>query len=250
MDHLSSSQINLYLQCSLKYKFQYVDQLPKPFKASGLVFGSAIHAVLGWFHKEGLNGRTPSLDQLYRIFEADWYGQTVESEIRYKQEESEASLMILGKGIIGLYYREPLDGVHGIEIPFTVPLLSPITGEALGINLEGFIDLLKEDGTIVEFKTSFKAMDLKDLMVQLSACGYAYWILHRRPPRLFKVVNFIKTKRPRMLVLEASQCDHGRFFFLAKQVWAGIRAQVFFPRQSFMCSGCEYAEPCRTWQGV
>ena len=27
--HLSKSQINLYMDCSLKYKFQYVDMLPK-----------------------------------------------------------------------------------------------------------------------------------------------------------------------------------------------------------------------------
>ncbi len=249
MDHLSSSQINLYLQCSLKYKFQYIDQLPKPFKASGLVFGSAIHAVLAWFHKENLNGRIPSLHQLYRIFEADWYGQTIESEIRYKQQESEADLLMLGRGIIALYHREPLDGVEGIEIPFTVPLINPKTGEPLGINLEGFIDLLKEDGTIVEFKTSLKTMDLKDLVVQLGAYSYAYQLLHQRPPKLVRVINFIKTKRPRMLVLEASRCDHGRFFHLAKQVLAGIRAQVFFPRPSYFCSGCEYAAPCQTWQG-
>ena len=52
MDHLSSSQLNLYLQCSLKYKFQYVDGLPRPCKASGLAFGSALHSALAWFHKE------------------------------------------------------------------------------------------------------------------------------------------------------------------------------------------------------
>ena len=51
MDHLSASQMNLYFQCSLKYKFQYLDKLPKPFKASGLVFGSAIHLAISWVHK-------------------------------------------------------------------------------------------------------------------------------------------------------------------------------------------------------
>ena len=56
MDHLSSSQINLYLLCSLKYKFIYLDKLPKPFKSSGLMFGSAMHSALSWVHKEKING--------------------------------------------------------------------------------------------------------------------------------------------------------------------------------------------------
>ena len=249
MDHLSSSQINLYSQCSLKYKFQYVDLLPKPFKASGLVFGSAVHAALSWFHTERLAGRNPTLDRLHKVFEADWYGQTIESNIRYKEWETPAGLIMLGRSILGLYYREPHDGVQGTEIPFTVPLEDPVTGERLGINLEGFIDLLEQPDTIVEFKTSLKAMDIQDVNVQLSAYSYAYEFLHQRLPRLFKVVNFIKSKRPRILVLETHQCDHRRFFNLAKKVFEGIRAQIFFPKHSFMCAGCEFAEPCQGWEG-
>jgi CRISPR/Cas system-associated exonuclease Cas4 (RecB family) len=159
-------------------------------------------------------------------------------------------LILLGKCILGLYYREPHNGAQGTEIPFTVPLVNPQTGELLGINLEGFIDLLESDDTIVEFKTSLKAMDLKDVTVQLAAYSYAFESLHQRLPKRIKVINFIKTKKPRILVLEMKQCDHGRFFNLAKQVFEGIRAKVFFPRQSFMCSGCEYAKPCRMWDGA
>lgn len=250
MDHLSSSQINLYSQCSLKYKFQYVDQLPKPFKASGLVFGSAIHATLSWFHHELLAGRQPPLEQVNRVFEADWYGQTVESEIRYKENETATSLMLLGRGMLALYYQEPHHRVEGTELPFTVPLIDPVTGESLGINLEGFIDLLEKPDTIVEFKTSIKVMDIKDVTVQLSAYSYAYEFLHERLPKLFKVVSFLKTKRPRIHVQETRKCDHQRFFNLAKKVFEGIQAQIFFPRQSFMCAGCEYTEPCQAWEGT
>ena len=56
MDHLSCSQMNLYLQCPPKYKFLYIDGLPKPFKPSGLAFGGSIHAALAWLHKQRMNG--------------------------------------------------------------------------------------------------------------------------------------------------------------------------------------------------
>jgi hypothetical protein len=45
-DTISVSQINLYRTCSLKYRFQYIDQLPRLVRAAGLVFGSAVHKAL------------------------------------------------------------------------------------------------------------------------------------------------------------------------------------------------------------
>ena len=47
---ISVSQINLYRTCSLKYRFQYIDQLPRLVRAAGLVFGSAVHKALEWFY--------------------------------------------------------------------------------------------------------------------------------------------------------------------------------------------------------
>jgi putative RecB family exonuclease len=251
MDHLSASQMNLYFQCSLKYKFQYIDRLPKPFKASGLVFGSAIHSAISWFHKNEMAGRKVSLEKLYAIFTADWYGQKVESDIRYRETETETGLILLGKEMLGLYYHQPRKQVKGTEIPFTVPLVSPGNGDHLGINLEGYIDLLEENDTIVEFKTSVKTMDLKDVNLQLTAYSYAYEMLYQKRPRSLRVVNFLKTKKPKMLSLEAKlvSINHQRFFHLAKEALKGIRSGVFFPRQSFWCNGCEYAEPCRVWNG-
>ena len=41
----SISQINLYRTCSLKYRFQYLDQLPKLTRPAALVFGSAVPAL-------------------------------------------------------------------------------------------------------------------------------------------------------------------------------------------------------------
>lgn len=248
MDHLSASQMNLYFQCSLKYKFQYVDGLPKPFKSSSLVFGSAIHSAISWFHKNQLAGRDVPLQKLYAIFTADWYGQKVESDIRYR--ETETDLILLGKEMLNLYYHQPRNKVKGTEIPFTVPLVSPGNGDRLDINLEGYIDLLEEDGTIVEFKTSVKTMDLKDVNLQLTAYSYAYEMLHGKRPKSLRVVNFLKLKKPKMLSLEVKDgsIDHSRFFHLAKEVLKGIRTAVFFPRPGWWCSGCEYEDPCRNWQ--
>lgn len=253
LDHLSSSSINLYLQCSLKYKFQYIDLLPKPFKSAGLAFGSVIHSTLSWFHKEKMNGNGVTIERLFRILDADWYSQKVGNDIRYKNGEQEVNLVVMAKELLGLYFQKPIKEVKGSEVHFVVPLVHPSNGKDLGITLEGFFDLIEKDETIVEFKTSAQSMGQDDIdgHLQLTCYSYAYEMLYQRPPKLLKIINLVKNKKPKMMVFktERNRDDHERFFHLAGQVLRGVKQEVFFPRQSFMCKDCEYGEDCRGWEG-
>lgn len=251
IDHLSASQLNLYLQCSLKYKFQYVDKLPKPFKSSGLVFGSCVHSAMSWLHKQRMAGKEVELEQVQRIFAADWYANRVEAQIRYKQGESETTLQMIGRELLGQYFHMPANGVKGSEVPFAIPLVHPSNGQKTGVNFEGYIDLLEDGETIVEFKTSMRSMDQRDAdeHLQLTAYSYAYEQLMGKIPKLLRLVALVKTKKPKIVPLETKRtaADHQRFFYLAREVLKGIRMGVFFPKSSFMCTDCEYRGPCAKW---
>jgi putative RecB family exonuclease len=241
------------MQCSLKYKFLYVDKLPKPFKPSGLAFGGSVHAALAWLHTQRMNGNNVSLEKLLRIFEADWYAQKLDTRFCYRNGETENKLVVMARQMLSLYFNRPYQKPLGAEVAFVLPIVNLSTGEQLDVNLEGYIDLIEGNDTIIEFKTSSQAMNAKDLQdhLQLAAYSYAYEMLNRKPPKRLKLIDFVKTKRPRILTLEVARdkVDCERFFYLASQVLKGIRTKVFFPHTSFMCKDCEYAEPCRTWQG-
>lgn len=253
IDHLSVSQMNLYQLCSLKYRFQYLDELPKPFRPAALAFGSAFHAALAWFHDHVAEGNGTTLDKLIKIFAADWYAQRTDTEILYNPGETEAKLFALAKQMLGLYFAKPQQKIRKCEVHFNVPLENPVTGDKLGITLEGFFDLVLGDDTIVEFKTSGQTMTQRDAEghLQLTAYSYAYEILHERPAKLLRIVDFVKTKSPKMIALDTSRTprDHSRFFNLAQEVLHGIRACVFFPKAGYWCRDCEYAGPCRKWNG-
>jgi len=253
IEHLSNSQINLYSQCSLKYKFQYIDEIPRPFKPSGLALGSIVHSALSWLNKERMNGNKVTLEKLYKIFDSDWYSQKVDTEIRYKDGEEEMKLVVLGKEILGLYFPKPYNEIKGAEVPFVVPIINPGNGQRLGVDLEGIIDLIEGDDVIIEFKTSVQTVNQKDLNnnLQLTIYSYAYEMLTQIPPRLIKLINFVKTKKPKMITLETkrSKADYQRLFFLASQVLKGIRSQIFFPRSGFWCKDCEYGLLCKDWKG-
>ena len=251
---VSVSQLNLYLTCSLKYRFQYVDRLPRLYRAASMVFGSAIHKALEWLHKERKAGRNPPLDQLLRTFGADWHAQCLDNEIRFANGDDPEKLILKGKELLSEYYRMPASRVKDAELFFQIPLVNPETGEVLGIPLRGVIDLIEEDDVIGELKTSLKSWSLADLPdnLQLTAYSYAYEVLFGRPTKDLKGINLVRTKQPKVqtLITGREKKDYERLFCLAKEFLRGIRAGVFIPnRGCWMCKDCEYDQDCREWTG-
>src|SRR5437870_13297063 len=99
---LSVSQVNAYLACPLKYRFQYIDQIPRPWRVAAMAFGSSVHAAVEWFHKERLAGRTPELTEVIKVFDADWYAQNVEPLV-FSERESKDSLAEKASAMLQLY---------------------------------------------------------------------------------------------------------------------------------------------------
>jgi len=245
--------MNLYLLCSLKYRFQYLDELEKPFRSSALAFGSAFHAALAWYHEHAAEGNGVTLDRIIKIFEADWYAQKTGMKILFNAGETEAKLGMMAQEMLRLYVEHPQQKIRAAEVHFTVPLENPATGDRLPIDLEGFFDLVTKDDAIVEFKTSGQTMSQRDAEnhLQLTAYSYAYEVLYQRPAKTLRLVDFVKNKTPKMVVLDTSRTanDHARFFCFAREVLHGIRSCVFMPRTGYWCRDCEYQKPCQGWQG-
>jgi len=142
IEHLSISQIDQYIRCSLKYRFRYIDLIPPPFKSSSLFFGSAIHSALDWLHKKRIKGEEVSLSALYRIFDAEWYAQKLDTEIRYKDWEIDEGLRIMGKEMLSLYFESIEDNGNrfkGAEVSFTVPLRNQPAVIALLFHWRGYL---------------------------------------------------------------------------------------------------------------
>lgn len=251
-DHVSVSQINLYLMCPLKYRFVYVDMLPRPFKPIELALGTAFHAAVEWWHKHRKNGSSPDAEDVARILAADLRAQA-EEKLQFKNGESLDDVIQVGGKLASAYvkgYRgKP---VHDTEVPFRVPLVDLETGEDLGLPLDGYFDLLESNDTVVETKTAARAYDTMAILnhLQLTAYGYAYRILYDREPNL-RLDVVTKTKTPRLQSVEVlrDKSDMVRFFHIAKSVSGAICDGHFHPNHGWQCANCEFAEPCQKWRG-
>jgi putative RecB family exonuclease len=152
MEPVSVSQVQAYLACPLKYRFQYIDRIPAPWRPAALAFGSSIHSAIEWFHRERLAGRSPTIEDVIGIFEADWYAANL-GPVVFGDRESKEGLGEKGAELLRLYVIET-DGAlpARIEERFEVDLVDPVTGEVLDVRLHGAIDLIDGD-TLVDLKT-------------------------------------------------------------------------------------------------
>ena len=250
---ISASQVTTYLGCPLKYRFQYVDKIPRPWRAAAMAFGSSVHAAVEWFHKERLADRTPAIEAVLRVFDADWYAQNVEPLV-FSERESKDSLAEKGRGMLQLYV-ESTNGTKPVAVEqwFELDLADPETGEVLDVRLRGVIDLVEEGETLVDLKTAGRTLEAGGLErhLQLSTYALAHLLLHGTIPKL-RLDMLLKTAKPRLERHETTRSveDLSWTASLIREVSLAIETEHFFPNPSWRCTECEYFAHCQQWRGT
>jgi putative RecB family exonuclease len=252
MESVSVSQVQAYLACPLKYRFQYVDRIPPPWRAAALAFGSSIHAAIEWFQRERLAGRDPQLEDMVAIFEADWYAANLGSVV-FGDRESEGVLREKGVELLRLYVTDTdTSKPTRIEERFEIDLVDPETGEVFDLRLHGYIDLEEEDETLVELKTAARTLEQGGLErhLQLSTYALVYFLREGRIPKL-RLDQLVKTKVPRLERHPTTRTieDLAWTARLIAGTAKAIEARHFYPNPSWRCAECEFFAHCQKWQG-
>ena len=249
----SVSQIQTYLGCPLKYRFQYLDQLPKAFRPAALAFGGSVHSAVEWFNRVRMAGGTPPLEEILRVFEADWFAQNLDP-LEFNSGESKDALAAKARTMLSVYL-ESESGCRpvAVEEPFSLEIADPQTGECLGVPFRGIVDLVEEDGTLVDLKTAARATSQEDVErhLQLSTYALAVFLRTGEIPKL-RLDVLLKSSRPRLERLTTSRTVE-ELAWTARLIQRAVEAIEdghFFPNPSWRCSGCEYAIPCQGWRGT
>jgi putative RecB family exonuclease len=248
IDHLSYSQINCYLTCPLRYKFQYVDRIPPAFTAASLAFGSAIHEAVAAFYQTRLEGDALRPDQMLDVYR-DYWGQA--EKVKFFNGDSEETLVDRAEQLILVFCDAVDPGIQvvGVEefFEFPLPELPPF---------HGYIDLIEQSSegtvTVADLKTAAKKPSSANVQTNLQLTAYALGAeaLGFDPDNLsLRLDVLLKSKTPEMVRLETSRTeeDRHRFIRLVHGVWNGIEREVFFPRQDWTCSQCAWASDCQRW---
>ena len=250
---LSISQVNAYLGCPLKYRFQYVDKIPRPWRVAAMAFGTSVHAAVEWFHKERINGGSPELAEVLKVFDADWYAQNTEPLV-FSERESKDSLAEKGRAMLQLYV-ESTNGTKAVAVEqsWELDLADPETGELLDVRLRGIIDLVEEGDVLVDLKTAGRTLESGGLErhLQLSTYALAYLLIHGSIPKL-RLDMLLKTAKPRLERHETTRSLDDLVWTarLIREVSLAIETEHFFPNPSWRCTECEYYAHCQQWRGT
>lgn len=252
-DHVSVSAVKEYLMCPRRYSLHYVERVLPSFRAAAAAFGSAWHETIGyWLTREGV-----AHDELETFFRDDLIARLGEGRIPIlfdDDDQSEGRLIDTGLRMLRVFLarvRRP-ETVLGVEVPFSMDLSHPLTGEVLPMPLIGALDavVVDDDGRkyILELKTAKRRWtpDQVEFDLQVSAYKLAAHHLGYDDATLRLLVT-TKTVHPDVQVEDPArhEGDLVEVIDVIFGVHAAVRAGADYRSRGWQCRSCPFAEPCR-----
>ncbi len=246
VEHLSYSSISMYLDCPESWRRKYIQQEPTK-KTSSLAFGSAFHGTVErMIQNTQCDWQSIWKEEFNKAFTEDTHLDADETPEQHYNE----GLRILSNNEVqsAITAIKPRRDDAGAMIERKVELRVP----GVPVPVIGYIDVVLEDGTPADFKTSARswtqdqANNSLQTLFYIAALNQAGFEVNWR----FKHFVFVKTKTPQVQVLEHSH-KPGELFFLfetIKRVWEGI-SKEYFPLNptTWRCSEkyCDFYANCR-----
>lgn len=243
--HLSVTQLRMYLRCPLQYYFRYLCSLKIP-PTGDLTLGRTVHGTLEDNYRQKIETRRDlPLDQVRDIFSERWEEQA--QQTLFQDNEKPGQFKDDGIRLLETYHHEVAPRVQPVEVEREFLLDTGVTE----LPLKGYLDLIDENGTIIDHKTTRRAYPAgaaeKD--IQLTAYSLAYRSLYGKDENGVRLDVLVRTKQPKIQQLPATraQADIDRFLRLAEHVEGAIKREVFYPNDNFMCGVCGYQDMCGEW---
>jgi RecB family exonuclease len=241
---LSVSKAKTFVDCTGKYKFCYIDKLPR-IDQDFHIFGKFLHQILENFHgsiikdpslketwQDYLNG--PAWDNAYEEY------QELITGIQYK----DAKKMI--KEYQELLEEDGLPNATAVEEPFYI-LLYDADEPDFTVLLNGFIDRkqIDKDGLlhVIDYKTTKDPKYLKDFFQLITYC-FALMLKDEKIERarasfvlLRHNFDYLTKEFTRKEAYEVAE----KFMKYAKSI---RDEKLWRPNPQFLCKYCDYVDHC------
>lgn len=257
---LSPSQVLKYLDCSAAWHFKYVANLTDPANAN-LALGRAMASATAATLRAKMDGEQLAAGMVVaEILSPELARELAAAELDPAKDDPGEI-----KATAGRVYEEWHRSVLPILNPAAVEVA--VSGEIAGVAVRGFVDMVDQDGTVVDLKTAAKAPseleadEIDESIVQLAGMpttgishSHAFQLAtygHLLNAQLMRIDMVTKAKKPRYISQTArigeAERRHVEEVF---PIVADAMAQGFaIPnRSSMFCSkrGCAFWRACQT----
>lgn len=252
--HLSVSKIDMAVLCPRAFKYQYVDKVPQT--SSGyMLAGRAVHGVIEMAMEKVIAGKgLPSAKDLDDFYTPHW-----ESQIREEEEK---------ESFLGWDWDEPADTVKAqcralvkmareeilptLRPKFVEHEIKPIydSGDAGTFMVWGYIDLIEETGSYLDWKTVSKVSErAKKMGLQMMGYSRPIYEMTKQEVTPCRKIFLVRGPRPRWEIVDFEVTPRHREHFadVAANVWRMCQANAFPPvTETWRCSPkfCAFYGPC------
>lgn len=249
---VSASRLTTWLGCRLKFYFRYVQGLSKP-ASPALQVGTVVHGVLQQWNLARWRRQPLPPEALHLVFHTEWQCAATEHPVAWENPEEEGNVKASAFNLLEAYLRDtPIpvtERPEGVE----VMVERDLTCHGLP-KLVGVLDLVRQGGRIVDFKTTARTPDPQQVLHTTEVQTTAYALLYReatgRVESGIELHHLVRLKTPKLVVTQAGPASAAQGTRLLRQIEAyvqGVERQDYLPAPGLQCAACEFFEECRRW---
>lgn len=259
---ITVDQILTYLECPMKYKMKYVYGI-KEEKDLKIEFRKALHQITFFYYTSLLNGNMPTMKIMKNKWSHIWSAAfdevgKVEDFLLKPRRYSGKGMAIRSEAKEAKFNRDGFEMIHNFYMNHTEKKFVPILINQDyrfsfdDITVIGNFELIREildieSGSrfidIVDIKTSSSTMSsfLLENDLRSTMASYAFReVFKGKEDR----ICFHYMKNGEETFTRRSEKDFNRMKAIVKDVVKCIQQEVFYPRQTFLCSSCPFEKEC------
>ena len=250
MEHISASQINMFLKCGQQWAFRYIEGLTfQP--GAALTLGSCFHSATGKNYEQKVESKAdlPESD-VCDIFSDQF--ESAKHDTAWFEDEKPGEIKDTGIEILKVYHSVISPDVQ----PSQVEMKFQLDFSNLDEKFIGYVDLLDESGLIIETKTTSRTPSeiSHDHKLQTTAYSVGYRTKYKKQEAGARIDYAVNKKEPEIvsMPLQITAQDMDYFLTIVPRVLQAIKSEIFIPnRGHFLCSQrwCGYAELCMKRNG-
>jgi putative RecB family exonuclease len=254
----SFSKISTYTQCALKYRYQYIDKVPKPDfeETADTILGNAVHSTLEYCYDQVNDGKIPTLDELLDKYQQFWIDKKTElGTIPVRGDKQVDDYIHRGKSYIESYHSKyhPFADVKVIQTELDLHFKI-----ADDISFKGFADRLDKVGdsfVIHDYKTgkNLPSEEKDSYIEQLTLYGLAIKQHYGKYfSKLYAKLHFLHfdIEDEREVTDDQIQRIADKYIAIVRDIqdktarYAKWDKKIFEPTKSWLCAYCPFQSIC------
>ncbi len=245
-EYISYSQIRLYQTCPKKYYYTYIREIRTPINDK-IFLGVVFHATVEHYLNEKINGNKLNQETIDLFFKEEFEKTLKSSHVTWAITPEETQKR--GLAFVRHFVRTIACELDPLMVEKELVAELP----ELGVKLKGIIDLVETDFSITDFKTTTAKWAKSRIQSSYLQMQIYRFLFEQSFGDVVKMLRFrvIYAKDARKIKdqcvsVNANDLDSAKMFDIIKYVVDGIRGEVFYKNESYVCGFCEYKDLCRT----